>query len=914
MSIINFTLNYSPSVKNRNGYALQTASLTDLAKLSINKSKIDQPVCYVYSGIKGTYNPTNIFFIDIDKEVVEVFNDPDKLFSKMPCVKAIQKSFSGKLHIFIEYGDKISDEDSYNETSLILHAFTNEVINKEYGIDLYELGKVDNKEYLDTHNAKWTQGLFISSYEPVYNLNWYLTKIAEHTIKILKEKYDFIGSKTNHIGSKTNQSGDFTTSIKEYKGERVKVDRDFCIAGYKGNEARWRISNVFLQVFGDPLLAKCECDKRFYYENGKSIFSIPRTNRTINKAIRDELIKLGYLDSLSTYDKSECDLFLNKDEYLSDKKDELLNLIKDYDRVAIQSPTGSGKTTWIKSDFIKEYKDSVIITPFNATNGIYGGIYCVSSSNNNKVPKNGCCCMVADQAVKHWEELKGKTILIDESHLIFYDRTYRKAVLTLLQKLKGYPHKIVLISATLSGEVEVLGSHVIKVEKELPLIHTMFIVNNNEVKQLTELYEDSEMLRRYNHVVIFTNKHHKYTVDFLKLLYGGDQVASIRSSNKETDDYKRLIETEKLDKFFTVCTCIANVGLNFKNEDEEILVIVDADVNETTIDTIDQQVGRNRKSNTFAIIAIEDKELDGDMEEKIKEAKKFDLIRSIDKISSEFMSVDEQWLDDETNDAKREIASYIQPKTGVVNLYNELKSRKRYVVNIYTKLYDKERVVNKYKKDASNKFREDFIRDFSTAYNAFEKGSYEYEWSSQIRRIMDNYSINEETLQNYVNNYAKEAMMKTILDTLDWSLRVSTMDLDDIKRQERIIEGMIANTTDKNEERKFKGALSLIKKAYKVREEFKEVQYKLIFDAIPTSDEEALTIFLGLKEEEKCKRTSLKKSEGGKKGGKKGSPAKKLKDPKTGKIYKSCEEAASKMQVSLGTISKKIKKSELIRI
>ena len=75
MTTSKIILAYSSSVKNRNGYALQTASLTDLAKYSINKSKIDQPVCYVYSGIKGTYNPTNIFFIDIDKEIEEVFNE-----------------------------------------------------------------------------------------------------------------------------------------------------------------------------------------------------------------------------------------------------------------------------------------------------------------------------------------------------------------------------------------------------------------------------------------------------------------------------------------------------------------------------------------------------------------------------------------------------------------------------------------------------------------------------------------------------------------------------------------------------------------------------------------------------------------------------------------------------------------------
>lgn len=901
-------LAYSNSIKNRNGYALQTASLTDLAKSSINKSKIDQPVCYVYSGIKGTYNPTNIFFIDIDKEIEEVFNDPSKLFNRVPCIKAIQKSFSGKLHIFIEYGNKIDDEDSYNETSLILHAFVNEAISMCYGIDLYKLGIEDNKEYLDTHNAKWTQGLFISSYEPVYNLNWYLTKIDEQTIKFLKEKYDFLSTKTS---SKTLPKHSKETSIEEYKGERVKVDRGFTIAGYKGNDARWRISNVFLHIFVDPLLAQQECDKRFYYENGKSIYSTPSKNRTINRAVRDELIRLGYLDVMSKVYDSECDIRLKHGEYLSDKAEALLALISEHNRVAIQSPTGSGKTRFIINHLVRTYKNCVVITPFNATNGLYKELYCVSSSNNNKVPKDGSCCMVADQAVIHWQELKGKTIIIDESHLMFYDRTYRKAVLKLLQLLKEYDCKIISISATLAGEVEVLGSHVIKVEKELPLIHTMFIVNNNEVKQLTELYEDSEMLHRYNHVVVFTNKHHKYTVDFLKLMYGEDQVASIRSSNKETESYKNLIETEQLDKFFTVCTCIANVGLNFKNEGEDILFIVEADVNETTIDTIDQQVGRCRKSNAYAIITIEDKDMNESMEEKIKEAKKFDLIKSTMRISNEFMPVDEQWLDDETNDAKREINDYIQPKVGVVNLYNDLKSRKRYVVNIDTKLYDKERVVNKYKKEASNKFREEFISDFSTAYKVYERSSYEYEWSSQIRRIMDNYIISEETLQNYVNNYAKEAMMKTILDTLDWSLRVSAMDLDDVHRQERDVKNLIASATDKTEERKFKSVLSLIKKAYKVREEFGGIQYKLVNDSV-TSDDEALAIFLGLKEDEKLRETSLKKSKGGKKAGKKN--AKKLKDPKTGIIYESGKAAANALGVSTVRITKMISKKQLIRI
>ena len=905
-----FTLAYSNSVKNRNGYALQTASLTDLAKYSINKSKIDQPVCYVYSGIKGTYKSTNIFFIDIDKEIEEVFNDPSKLFNRVPCIKAIQKSFSGKLHIFIEYGDKIDDEDSYNETSLILHAFVNEAINLCYGIDLYKLGIEDNKEYLDTHNAKWSQGLFISSYEPVYNLNWYLTKIDEQTIKFLKEKYDFLSSKTS---SKTLPKHSNETSIAEYKGERVKVDRGFTIAGYKGNDARWRISNVFLFVFGDVQIAKKECDKRFYYEDGKSIFSVPRSNRTPNKKVMGDLIKLGYID-LTVIESSKCDLFLKQGEYLSDKKDILLNMIRDLKRVSIQSPVGTGKTTFVKNDLVNELNNPIIVVPYNATNSLYDGICLVSSSNNNKVPKNAPARMVIDQAVINWDEVKNHDLIIDEGHIIFEDRTYRKSVVEFFNKLKDFNNKIVSISATPSGEVESLGLKVITVGKEMKKVPTKMVVTNNTTKYINKLI-NSEKILNYDHVVFCADICHNFIRDNLVTKFGEENVADIRRSKENTEDYKNLIETETLTKRFYVNTKVAYQGLNFKNEGEKILIVTIADVNNTTYRTIEQQVGRVRKSDVCMEIIFDENQktiTKETMESSIRKAKKTEDYASREEIDTRMIPYNEDLLEDDTNNAKCEIIEFNENQVGYANVYRDLLANPRYELYEVTENFDKGREENSFKRNASNKFREEFIKDSSIAFKVYEQGSYEEDWSSAIRKILRNYEISEELLQNLVNEYSKSAMMNAILSSLEWDFYVCTKDEEYLKREEKTIMESLKSTQDLEMRDVFKVSLSLFKKAWKVRKEIGKIRMKscMDIDIEDPSGDIFMDIFKVYQEENK-KRFD-KKSNNSKESGKKGKKA--IKDPKTGIIYESREAAAKALGVSATRVTKMIQKNQLIRV
>ena len=901
-------MSYSSSVKNRNGYALQTASLTDLAKYSINKSKIDQPVCYVYSGIKGTYNPTNIFFIDIDKEIEEVFNDPSKLFNRVPCIKAIQKSFSGKLHIFLEYGNKIDDEDTYNETSLILHAFVNEAINMCYGIDLYKLGIEDNKEYLDTHNAKWTQGLFISSYEPVYNLNWYLTKIDEQTIKFLKDKYDFLSSKASY---KTSAKCSNETSIEEYKGERVKVDRNFVLKGYKGHDARWILTVIFLWIFSDERIAKKECDARFYYENGKSIFQPTNRNRRgvyLSKNIMEamnELFNLGYF-KYSIQGESNSNLTLGPEEYLSNRADEILSFIRNHKRVCIQSPTGTGKTVFIKGPLANEYENSAIIVPTNPMLELYKDFNIVSSFNNNKVSKNGVDVLIPDQALKHWQEIKYKNIIVDESHLLFLAGTYRESMKRFLDLLENWDGKLIMISATPSAEIDILKSVKFVINKKIIPIHVDIIRTDNTTKCYEDIVKGDVECDRS---IIYSDRNNKYMYDDLVSKFGRENVANFRSSTMGTDDFEELLTTEKLSKKYNVATSIIDQGNNIKNEGERISMIIEADALCTTLGDIIQKVGRLRKSMVHVKIIIKDGVEESNTEEKIENAKIVEEFRSSNNVDSKAAPCNEEYLNEHTNAAKLAVESYNKDKVGADNLQRSLIKDGRFIVTSHIKYYGKGKCVSEIKRKSSKNFRDALIKDFSVVYEPHEKYSYEYEWSNKIKSLMYDYGISEGDIQEYISNNLKENLISTTLNNLDYTLWACTTPLKELQRYERTIANEVKKYKDEKDldiKNIFIGYLKRVRKALLIKEKYGDKYERKDIEEIYCGDpfEE---IFDDQKEsfEKESKKISKKKSNAKKK---------KLKDPKTGKIYKSCEEAAADLNVSLNSITRKINKKQLIRI
>ena len=54
-------------------------------------------------------------------------------------------------------------------------------------------------------------------------------------------------------------------------------------------------------------------------------------------------------------------------------------MIRDLKRVSIQSPVGTGKTTFVKNDLVNELNNPIIVVPYNATNSLYEGICLVAS-------------------------------------------------------------------------------------------------------------------------------------------------------------------------------------------------------------------------------------------------------------------------------------------------------------------------------------------------------------------------------------------------------------------------------------------------------------------------------------------------------------------------------------------------------
>ena len=96
----------------------------------------------------------------------------------------------------------------------------------------------------------------------------------------------------------------------------------------------------------------------------------------------NELFNLGYF-KYSLQGESNSDLTLGPEEYLSNRADEILSFIRNHKRVCIQSPTGTGKTVFIKGPLANEYENSAIIVPTNPMLELYKDFNIVSSFNNN---------------------------------------------------------------------------------------------------------------------------------------------------------------------------------------------------------------------------------------------------------------------------------------------------------------------------------------------------------------------------------------------------------------------------------------------------------------------------------------------------------------------------------------------------
>ena len=412
----------------------------DLEKVrasAVGKKKDQLPVLTAYRGVRGEYKPSNIFFVDIDtKEGVDkIIANPEKLFDNFRYIYFIQKSYSGKLHICGVFAEEIETAEKWSYMTRIYTAATLYAIKNIYGIDYSKI-----ERGIDDHSFKYSQLLYVSAENIFFNDELNSITFSNNDIARLFDEYPIFKPAKKEV--KAYQAGDLQSKYESGNStNRICIDRNFKIGELSGNDVRWRISKIATEIFGKD--AKKWCDERFYYGHGTSIFSNTRKDIGINHLVLNWLVANKYLSIKEISEKPQTvsnyvEVFMEK-PYLSSYVDTICDYIQNENVLTVYAPTGAGKTTCISGcvknendrsvkickGIVDRYPNSVVLVPFNVTNNLYDSMNIISSENNNEYKPGKPNVMIWDQFNKISSLINPEIVIVDESHTLFLDRTYR---------------------------------------------------------------------------------------------------------------------------------------------------------------------------------------------------------------------------------------------------------------------------------------------------------------------------------------------------------------------------------------------------------------------------------------------------------------------------------------------------------
>ena len=702
------------TIRPSRGHKLQIKSLHEILEYSLtldpNKAKgFDGGMFFYQSNKLGKFDPSdpkgifleenkdlkwNCGFIDIDgltkEEVDSIYDKFEDFTAGLPNLIAAQKSSSyyvggdhGEgLHFFFVIPESCEDE-FLDKVSFVNAAFLfvyEHLFGKKIKIDSISCNAY-HRAYIHYGEYKWNDNAYCVEYTD------------DNKRKLMNDYPEFFKKKSssNNIiyvpdtSVTVNNNINTTKSIYPYKQRWILV------------ETLRRIKDDFNFILNtlDTFCERCHSDgsphrgweaeiRRIYNQRN------PIYDGAYYNAI-EELEEKGVLKVMTKSGNS-----LKENEFMYDRKDEIIDFIKKNPLSCIVAPTGSGKTTLINgfvrrenvgtilgSDVlhkgIAEELNAVVIVPYNATNQLYDNLYEVSTrKNNNKeeIPSDRACTLVIDQAISHWDEIKNRQIIIDESHVLFADRSFRDKAAALLQKMKDEKDniRVCCVSATPLGEVDILECVKLTYKKVRKVIKLEIINTNNIDYTLLNYAKVALKARYYDKVVIFSDRFSRKLFENLIPIYGLENIAYMRSNLKDSVDFKNIVDTEMVDKKVTIATRVAYNGLNFKNDKDKVLVLTSFTPNETLPSEIIQSIGRFRNCKVNVKCVIDKDKNNESISERAKRAKFYDTEFNEEGVKKAFGSnYSSELLDEDRKNILEEIEAYNATHSTRENLIEELK-------------------------------------------------------------------------------------------------------------------------------------------------------------------------------------------------------------------------------------------------
>lgn len=658
---------------------------------------------------------SKLIFIDIDditkEEVDNVFAIADELFKQFSFIMGMQKSSSyylkkdeAGLHIFCRVNEyNLSYCPVY---SVMLSAIVFDWISSKV--------KLSNDAWDPSLHSFW-QRFFIHYGEVRWNDDYTIWDMKvdinekERLMKKYKEFFDKVRGFDMSEGEDDDSADIDITKVKQRTyaapleaklkdGEVLKMPGDVIFMDHKERfmiaaalKSRLGVDFATFKEFFSHIMSKSEgivsdCHLLYQYWNQKENDVKENSERDYPTIGLSKLRRRGWLVEMT----SGCDMKSN--EYLAKYEDEIVDFIKTHKRCAVTAPTGAGKTTLINGTGgdidcidifdvtgnigVAKLLNAIVIVPFNATNQLYNNLFEISTVKGNQndiIPEDKACTLVIDQAYKHIKEFEGRYVIIDESHVLFTDRNYRESAAKLLVALKECNCHICCMSATLTGEIDVLGiTDIYSKTKDRNKVNVKFIQVDEKRSGAVVMMEMCDP--RYDRIVLFSDSYTLKAAEWIvnKKTLAPSEVTIMHSRFAGTKQFDRLKNTEMLENQYTLCTRLAYNGLNFKNKGERIKIIMDFVPGATLPAEVIQAIGRIRNSKVDAVIVRNDHSIE-DVEESINNAKTISQFRCENNSKHLFEhTYNKNYLDEVIAAASLEIDKYRRTHSSVEYLEKEL--------------------------------------------------------------------------------------------------------------------------------------------------------------------------------------------------------------------------------------------------
>ena len=795
-------------------------------------------------GVKEDSVSGGMIFCDIDnisKKVAEnIYEHFDDISSKLQFLYACAYSSSytinndhAGLHFFC-YSDELtkSEYSKYARVCLFTIARTIELV-LGYDFVTKDTYRVDkNKPIIDTHNCSIAQKLYLF-YDP-FQINEYATSItpgqyddfAGQLKSVYKEQFKTYDDVAGCVNNDVEISGSVQKKIELHYGQ------DYTIANYLASTKKYtkeQVLSILLSIESRPANQLKSNGEKTIESHFRQIVStafskygsggsVPAETKIKAEKLLNQVgfivvpnIEANSVDITQSVKEAQSVYCIKQGHYIAEFYDVITNHIDKYQRVCIQAPTGVGKTTIINGfevattgadellsveqsgimGLAKQYHADVVV-PFNANNYLYNNLHEVSSMNGEKYDKTKCNVLVIDQYLKHFEESENKPVIIDESHILYMDRTYRDAVAKLMVLLKQSDKKIICISATPTGEIEELHLVPLKFTNERYNINVTFVETDNIFQAEWNMIRSYMGASNYDRIIVLDNRNNMKIAE--ECYFVPEYIGNYTVIRKETieepknpfhDDYIQFKKNELLNKKLTLCTCVAYNGINFKNDNEKVLVLCSFQEGDTLSSELIQIIGRVRKSKVDCFVFHDSDYHSEAMElsEQIDNAIKYESYVQQNQVKDEFLSYNRRLLDKDIREALIRIDNYKKDNAILDKVKKELLETG--YITLFTSKYttNTKKRANLKKKAAESQYFLKLLRDNTIDLEKIpvtnekgEESNYMSKWRKDVLMLVSNYEgITREFILELTDNSSKNKLIETTLDYLKDVCRICTI-------------------------------------------------------------------------------------------------------------------------------------------